>query len=146
MNKDFLLVDLGGQSFHPIELMDPDRLNLFVFYNTDCLGCTGRALPFAYELKEQFTFINLIVVHVQFGNRKYSNKDVKSVYTNQIPPFPIYRDEGNRLFEYWKCEGTPHWIFIKGKQDTPQYSIFGSQEGSKMKLDLAISEMSREFS
>jgi len=47
---------------------------LVVFYHSSCLGCTGRALPLAYDLSKEFSFVQLIVVHVDLGKKNYLKK------------------------------------------------------------------------
>lgn len=134
------LSNLKDQVFRLTEVLKEKRINIFVFYNTDCLGCIGRALPFAFELSKKYLFVNLVVVHVQFGRKDYSVQDIKSVFTDQSPPFEIYRDNENRLYDFWKGEGTPFWVILNGQNIKPLHSVFGSQEGAKMRLELAISE------
>jgi len=121
------------------DLLMKDKINLLVFYHTNCLGCTGRALPFGYELSKEHKNLNFIVIHVNFASRKMSNEEVLSVFTDQTAPFEIWLDEGAQLYEALDCEGTPHWIFMDDQGEV-KHSIFGSQEGAKMKIHFAIDE------
>lgn len=86
-----------------------------------------------------------MVVHVSLGVRKESNEEIRAVFTGGAAPFTIYKDLNNELYRALQCEGTPHWIFMDGENKT-LYSIFGSQEGAKLKIELAIDEMKTEFS
>ncbi len=138
------LIDLEGNTFKWSELSS-EQTNLILFYNTNCLGCTGRAIPYGYELSNKNNNLKLIVIHVSLGRRKEDIDEIKSVFTGGEPPFPIYRDLENRLYEDLNCEGTPHW-FITNKKGEVLYSIFGSQEGAKLKIELALSELLPKFS
>lgn len=133
------LISLNKETVQLEELLLKDKINLLVFYHTNCLGCTGRALPFGYELSKKYEELNLIVIHVNFASRKMNKEEVLSVFTNQTAPFEIWMDEGARLYDALACEGTPHWIFLN-KMGEVKHSIFGSQEGAKMKIQFAIDE------
>jgi thioredoxin-related protein len=82
---------------------------------------------------------------VSFGPRKETVDEINEVYTDKKAPFPIYRDLNNTLYEKLRCEGTPHWIFMDG-QGKVIHSLFGSQDGAKLKISFAIDEMKSEFS
>ncbi len=143
-NTDDSLIDLEGNTFNWSEL-NSEETNLVLFYNTNCLGCTGRAIPYGYELSKKNNGFKFIVIHVSLGRRKEDIAEIKSVFTDGEPPFSIYRDIDNRVYEYFNCEGTPHWI-ITNKKGKVLYSIFGSQEGSKLKIELALTELFPKFS
>jgi len=138
------LIDLDGNVFNLSEL-NSEQTNLILFYNTSCLGCTGRAIPYGYELSQNNKDLKLIVIHVSLGSRKEDVDEIKSVFTVGEPPFPVYRDLDNRLYEDFNCEGTPHWIITNNKGEV-FYSIFGSQEGAKLKIELALTELLPKFS
>lgn len=133
------LTDLEGVETTLLNLLKEEHLNLILFYNNDCLGCTGRALPLAYELQQEYSFIQLIVVHSTFGQRSYSIDDLKGIFTSGEAPFPIYREPTHELYDFFDCNGTPHWILMDDKGNVT-HSIFGSQDGAQMKLDFAIRE------
>ncbi len=133
------LEKLDGEKLALKELILNDKINLLVFYHTDCVGCTGRALPFGYELSKEIPELNMIVVHANFSSRKISTEDVLAVFTDGNAPFPIYQDHDAKLYEALDCDGTPHWIFMD-VDGTVSHSIFGSQDGSQMKIHYAIQE------
>ncbi|MFA5575114.1 MAG: thioredoxin family protein [Brumimicrobium sp.] len=133
------LIDLNDSSFILDDLIQKDKLNLVLFYNTNCLGCTGRAIPFAYNLSKEYNFINLIVIHSNFRNQPFVKEEILSVFTDQKSPIVIYREEFNELYSYFDCDGTPHWFVIDAEKNIT-HSIFGSMDGSQMKLNYAILE------
>lgn len=139
-----LLYSLSGESTQFSTLLKKDQLNLLLFYNNDCLGCTGRALPLAYELQKVYDFIHLIVIHSSFGGRNYTPEDLLSTFTRGTAPFPIYQEMGHELYDSFDCDGTPHWILMNGDGKV-LHSIFGSQNGAQMKLDYAIQEFKDEM-
>ncbi|PKR79993.1 hypothetical protein CW751_12275 [Brumimicrobium salinarum] len=140
-----ILKDLNNNTFLLPELLNKEDLNLLLFYNTNCLGCTGRALPLAHELNINHEKVNLIILHSNFKTTPISVEEIKSVFTNQAPPFKIYREDFHDLYDYFGCEGTPHWILMNGSGDVLK-SFFGSQEGAQMKLSYAIQEFEDQFS
>lgn len=142
---DIQLTDLKETKFTLSSLIQPKKLNLVLFYNTHCLGCTGRAIPLAYELEKSHLFINLIVIHSNFRKSKFTKEEILSVFTNQESPLEIYREDFHQLYDFFDCEGTPHWIFID-ENHTILHSFFGSQDGSQMRLKYAIEEFQSKFS
>ncbi len=146
--RNILHLQLGGLDNEYQEfgsLLYPDRFNLILFYSTRCLGCTGRALPFGYDISQEFPYVNLIVIHVDFGKERTSTEDINGVFTKGEAPFPIYIDEDHILYDHYACEGTPHWIISDAKGQV-RHSIFGSQQGAKLKIDFALREFKKEFS
>lgn len=133
------LADLKEEKHNLSALIQSDKLNLLLFYNTNCLGCTGRAIPLAYELQKEHDFLNLIVIHSNFRQDKFTNKEVLSVFTDQKSPIEVYREPFHELYDFFSCEGTPHWILLNDKTEI-LHSIFGSQDGAQMKLQYAIDE------
>lgn len=136
---DVRLQSLSGEEFTLTDLLKDGKLNIILFYNNDCLGCTGRAIPLAYKLQNDYPFINLVVIHSSFGLRTYTVEDIQSIFTSGEAPFPIYMEAAHELYDFFDCEGTPHWILMNDKGEV-LHSIFGSQDGSQMKLDFAIRE------
>jgi peroxiredoxin len=121
------------------ELLVADKVNLLLFYNTDCLGCTGRAIPFAYKLmKSHPDKLKLIVIHVDFG-RDISNAAILDIFRSKQSPFPIYRDQKAQLYNAVQCEGTPHWLVLND-QGKITHSIFGSQENAQLRLHYLLEE------
>lgn len=133
------LVSLKGKSFFLRELIQEHSFNLILFYNTNCLGCTGRAIPLAYKLANDFDFINLIVIHSNFRPMPFTKDEVLSVFTNHESPMEIYRETKHELYDYFDCDGTPHWL-IMTEHGEVVHSFFGSQDGAQLKLEYAILE------
>jgi len=110
---------------------------LIIIYNNDCLGCTGRAIPLAYEFQQNFEAIQVIGIHANFKNRAATESSVKSIFTSGEPPFPIYIDENHQVYDEFNSEGTPQWLLISPKGELFR-SIFGSQAGAQNRLSYAI--------
>lgn len=134
------LKSLDGDTLSVNSLLKEGMVNLTLFYNTYCLGCTGRAIPFAYELSQDFPGLNLIVIHSNFGNQSFSKKEILDVFTTKTSPFDIYIDPKAEAYHYFECEGTPHWIVLDQKL-TNYRSIFGSQDQAQQRLWYAIESL-----
>ncbi len=65
-------------------------------------------MPLADKLQKQFKYIKVIGVHNHFGNNKITKKDIKSVFTINNLPFPIFIDNNHKAYDVFKCEGTTH--------------------------------------
>jgi peroxiredoxin len=113
---------------------------VLLFYNNACLGCTGRAIPLAHQFQQDYKEIRVIAIHSNFGARKTTEQDIKSIFTVTELPFPIYLDENYEIYDTFKCEGTPHWLLIT-KQGLLHRSIFGSQSGAQNRLYYAIESL-----
>ena len=113
---------------------------LILFFNIQCLGCTGRAIPLAYKLNKEFKNIEVIAIHSNFSDHEIKKQDILDIFTIKTLPFSIYFDNGKKLFEEFKCEGTPHWILISQEGEIIR-SIFGSQEGAQNRLYYALDEV-----
>ena len=133
------LVDLSEKNQLFSDLLHRDKLNLILFYNTNCLGCTGRAIPLAYQIQKEYDFISLIVIHSSFRPIPFTSEEVLSVFTDHESPFTIYRETNHELYDFFKCEGTPHWLIMDGKGEI-LHTFFGSQDGAQLKLRYAIEE------
>src|SRR5690554_1190742 len=133
------LLGLEEKSYTFSNLLKENKLNLVLFYNTNCLGCTGRAIPLAYDLQKEYPSIALIIIHSNFRPTPFTSDEVLSVFTDNKSPFNIYREQNHELYDFFKCEGTPHWLIINGNKEVI-HSFFGSQEGAQMKLQYAIQE------
>jgi peroxiredoxin len=114
-----------------------DKPLLLIFYNNSCLGCTGRAIPLAYELQQNFLGVQVVGIHSNFGKEAVTESDIKSIFTIDHLPFPIYIDVDHKMYDFFESEGTPQWILLT--QDGHLYrSIFGSQSGANNRLYYAI--------
>jgi peroxiredoxin len=136
---DVELVGLEEKTTILSDVLKENKLNLVLFYNTNCLGCTGRAIPLAYKLQNEYDFLALTVIHSNFRSTSFTSDEVLSVFTDQKSPFNIYRELNHELYDYFDCEGTPHWLIINGKEELV-HSFFGSQDGAQIKLNYAIQE------
>ncbi|MDN6311052.1 MAG: TlpA family protein disulfide reductase [Flavobacteriaceae bacterium] len=114
------------------------KTTLILFYNNDCLGCTGRAIPFAYELKEEYG-IQVILIHSNFSF-SVTRKEIKSIFATPKIPLEIYIDENHFAYDQFKCEGTPHWLIIDKDMNITQ-SIFGSQPNAQNRIIYSLAEM-----
>lgn len=123
------------------ELLVKEKVNLLLFYNTDCLGCTGRAIPFAYKISESNKEkLNLIVIHVDFAFKKHDKDEILDIFYSKKSPFSIYKDENASLYKVLGCEGTPHWIVLS-KEGEVKKSIFGSQQNAQNRLHYYLDEV-----
>lgn len=138
LNKTLFTIE-KQQVINLKDLLAVDKVNLLLFYNTDCLGCTGRAIPFAYELmKSHPDKLNLIVVHVDFG-RDIDKTAILDIFRSKQSPFPIYRDQKAQLYNALQCEGTPHWVVLNDDAEI-SHSIFGSQANAQLRLHYILEE------
>lgn len=138
----FPLTTFDGDQFDPLETYTGKPV-LIIFYHTSCLGCTGRALPLAYELSKQNPNVQLIVVHVEFKSMPCSKDEVLAIFTDQKPPFPIYFDNDAKNYVNFGAEGTPHWLLFN-KTGNLTHSVFGSQEGAHNRLLYALAELEED--
>lgn len=134
-----IVTDFQGAKINLVEKFG-DQAILLLFYNNSCLGCTGRAIPLAYEIQKEYSQLKVIGIHSNFGNQKATEEDIRSIFTIDELPFPIYLDEEHKLYDQFQCEGTPHWILID-KEGRIFNSIFGSQSGAQNRLFYAIDEL-----
>lgn len=138
------VTDLNVTNFsgHQINLIEEysNQPILLLFYNNSCLGCTGRAIPLAYEIQKENPELKVIGIHSNFGDKIATEEDIRSIFTIDELPFPIYIDEEHKLYDQFECEGTPHWILIT-KKGRIFNSIFGSQSGAQNRLYYSIDEL-----
>lgn len=139
MINNIFVQDFNGNKIDLLSKYKNEAL-LLLFYNNQCLGCTGRAIPLANKLQKQFKNIKVIGIHSNFGNNNITEKDIKSIFTIDYLPFPIYVDVNHKVYDKFKCEGTPHWIVIS-KDLKLSHSIFGSQTGAQNRLLYALEEL-----
>lgn len=116
---------------------------LIIIYNNQCLGCTGRAIPLAYEYQQEFKNLQVIGIHSNFGNNTITEKDIKSIFTIDELPFPIYIDNDHKVYDQFESEGTPQWVLIN-REGFLYRSIFGSQTGSQNRLNYALEDLCAE--
>ncbi|MCH3882158.1 MULTISPECIES: TlpA family protein disulfide reductase [Tenacibaculum] len=114
-----------------------NKLLLIIIYNNDCLGCTGRAIPLAYEFQQQYPTIQVIGIHADFFNKEGTKTTIKNIFTSGTIPFPIYIDEHHKVYDQFNSEGTPQWLLISEKGELLR-SIFGSQDNAKNRLYYAL--------
>lgn len=131
--------DLDGD---PIDLITTykNKVLLLIIYNNDCLGCTGRAIPLAYEFQQQYPSIQVAGIHADFVNREGTKASIKSIFTSGENPFPIYIDEHHKVYDQFNSEGTPQWILISEKGELFR-SIFGSQDNAQNRLYYALESL-----
>lgn len=136
ITSPILVKNLSSQT---VDLMEEykGKPMLLLFYNNSCLGCTGRAIPLAYEFQQKYTNIQVIGVHSNFGRNITTAEDIMSIFTISELPFPIYIDEDHKMYDYFKSEGTPFWVLITSNKQLYR-SIFGSQEGAQNRLYYAL--------
>ena len=136
MIESILVTDLDGRKIDLLTEYQHKALVLII-YNNSCLGCTGRAIPLAYDFQQGNPSIQVIGIHSNFGKNKTTKEDIKSIFTSGEVPFPIYIDDNHSVFDQFESAGTPQWILI-----TPERllyrSIFGSQDGAQNRLFYAI--------
>lgn len=104
------------------------------------MGCTGRAIPLAYQLQKENVGVQVMGIHSNFTNIKVTENDIKSIFTIDELPFPIFLDEGHLVYDQFDSEGTPQWLLIT-KDAIVSRSIFGSQEGAQNRLFYALEQL-----
>jgi hypothetical protein len=130
------VLDLEGS---PIDLMTTfkNKVLLLIIYNNACLGCTGRAIPLAYEFQQKYPSIQVAGIHSNFVNREATKAGIKSIFTSGENPFPIFIDAHHKVFDQFNAEGTPQWLVISEKGELFR-SIFGSQDNAQNRLYYAL--------
>ena len=133
------VLDLDG---FPVDLMAAykNKVLLLIIYNNDCLGCTGRAIPLAYEFQQQYPSIQVIGIHADFVNREGTEANIKRVFTSGEVPFPIFIDRQHKVFDQFNAEGTPQWLLISEEGELFR-SIFGSQDNAQNRLYYALESL-----
>ena len=137
--KSIPVLDLDGAA---IDLMTAykNKVLLLIIYNNDCLGCTGRAIPLAYEFQLKYPSIQVAGIHADFVNREGTKASIKSIFTSGENPFPIYIDKHHQVYDQFKSEGTPQWLLISENGELFR-SIFGSQDNAKNRLFYALESL-----
>jgi peroxiredoxin len=138
--KNVELLSLDDVNINLSDLLSSIKKNILLFYNTNCLGCTGRAIPFAYDLlQKNKSKMNIVVIHVDFGGTTHSKEEILSIFHSKISPIPIFKDIKASLYNKLNCEGTPHWILLSENGEVLN-SVFGSQDNAQMRLEYMMGE------
>lgn len=116
---------------------------LIIIYNNQCLGCTGRAIPLAYEYQQEYNTLQVIGIHTNFNKNQITEEDIKSIFTKDEIPFPIYIDNEHKVYDQFNSEGTPQWLLITS-EGTLYRSIFGSQTGAQNRLMYGLENLCTE--
>lgn len=117
-----------------------NKVLLLIIYNNDCLGCTGRAIPLAYEFQQKYPTIQVAGIHTNFINREGTKESIKAIFTSGENPFPIFIDEHHQVYDQFNAEGTPQWLLISEKGELFR-SIFGSQDNAQNRLYYALESL-----
>jgi peroxiredoxin len=136
MLTSIIVTDLEGHQVDLLQKYEAKPLVL-VIYNNKCLGCTGRAIPLAYEFQQENEAIQVVGIHSCFGGEEITKEDIKSIFTSGEEAFPIYLDKDHSVYDQFQAEGTPQWILIT-REGNLYRSIFGSQEGAHNRLLYAL--------
>jgi hypothetical protein len=145
MNKEnttvdsILVQDFSGNQIDLIKEYQGKAI-LDIIYNNQCLGCTGRAIPLAYQLQKENVGVQVVGIHSNFTLTKVTENDIKSIFTLEELPFPIFLDEGHLVYDQFDSQGTPQWLLIT-KEGRLFRSIFGSQEGAQNRLFYALEQL-----
>lgn len=134
-----LVQDFNGNQIDLIKEYQGKAI-LAIIYNNQCLGCTGRAIPLAYQLQKENLGIQVVGIHSNFTHTKVTENDIKSIFTIEELPFPIFLDEGHLVYDQFDSQGTPQWLLIT-KEGRLSRSIFGSQEGAQNRLFYALEQL-----
>lgn len=133
------VLDLN-QNPHDLIQKYQGKVLLIIIYNNQCLGCTGRAIPLAYELQQEFKDIQVLGIHTNFNSSVVTESDIKSIFTLDELPFPIYLDNNHKVFDQFQSSGTPQWIIIS-KDGILSRSIFGSQDGAQNRIVYTLEQL-----
>ena len=133
---------LDGTKVDLLDIYKGENL-LVLFYNNQCLGCTGRAIPLAYDYQKEYPGLEVVGIHVNFSKQPVTKADIHSIFTLPELPLPIYLDQNHELYELYESEGTPHWFLINDKGEIVR-SVFGSQAGAQNRLLYAFDELLAE--
>lgn len=137
--ESIILEDFSNNNIDLLQKYNGKPL-LLIIYNNQCLGCTGRAIPLAYEFQKEYKNLQVIGIHSNFNTNLVTEQDIKSIFTIDELPFPIYIDKMHKVYDQFESEGTPQWILINTKGELYR-SIFGSQSGSKNRLSYALDQL-----
>lgn len=149
MNKDNLnnIIKIKSVKVQDFDLNEFDLLEkyngtplLIIIYNNKCLGCTGRAIPLAYQFQQAYEDLQVIALHSNFGEDNPTEQEIKSIFTTRELPFPIYIDSGHVVYDQFNSDGTPQWLVITSEGYLYR-SIYGSQIGAQNRLMYALEDL-----
>ncbi|WP_405351838.1 TlpA family protein disulfide reductase [Nonlabens sp. Asnod3-H03] len=142
MYSSITSIDVKDLDLNQVDLIQQHsgKVQLLLIYNNDCLGCTGRAIPLAYEFQLQYPDIEVAAIHSDFTNREGTKENIKAIFTSGEIPFPIYIDQHHQVYDQFKAEGTPQWLLITATGELYR-SIFGSQDNAKNRLFYALESL-----
>ena len=86
--------------YKDLELLEKYKGNplLIIIYNNQCLGCTGRAIPLAYEFQQEYDILQVIGI-IPFSIKNKSQRKILKAFSqkNEIP-FPyLFRSRAQGL-------------------------------------------------
>lgn len=139
MLENILVKNFDGKTVNLLEEYAGTPI-LLIIYNNQCLGCTGRAIPLAYEYQQQYKQLQVIGIHSNFNSNKVTEEDIKSIFTIDELPFPIYIDENHKVYDQFNSEGTPQWVLITKNKELYR-SFFGSQLNAQNRLSYALDNL-----
>lgn len=134
---DIELVNLENHTKKFSEIISRAEVTLFLFYHTSCLGCTGRAIPLAYDFQKEYKELQVILVHSELAPKQLSKEEILSVFVNNESPLPIFIDRQHKLYDLIEAEGTPFWVLIKASGEIIN-KIFGSQQNAQNRLHYSL--------
>ncbi|MDO6596649.1 redoxin domain-containing protein [Oceanihabitans sp. 2_MG-2023] len=137
--KSIPVLDLDGVATD-LMVLYKNKVQLLLIYNNDCLGCTGRAIPLAYKLQQQYPNIQVAGIHADFMHREGTKENIKSIFTSGENPFPIYMDKSHKVYDQFQAEGTPQWLIIS-KNGELFRSVFGSQDNAQNRIFYALESL-----
>ena len=131
--KDWKVTSLKGK-LAPSLYHFQGKYHLILFFNTACIGCSTRAIPFAKQIKRAFPEIEISTVHTDLGTiGKYTIEEVKQYVKKHNIDFPVYLDKNKQTYDTFQAEGTPHWVVLGPKGEVIR-SIFGSMPNALQRL------------
>jgi len=113
---------------------------LLLFYNLGCTGCVGRGLPLAQRIQDLYPDLRVILIHSDFGQYAYPEKDILAEAQRQQLQLEQYRDQGHMTYDAYGAEGTPHWVLID-PQGRLYRSFFGSMQQAQLRMDYVLREL-----
>lgn len=131
--EHFRLTNIENEPVQLSKIVDSNKLSLFLVYHQFCLGCTGRAIPMAWEIAQKHQWMNVNLIHSNLGGQKFTKQELLSVFVSQKSPLPIYIDNEHLMYDFYEAEGTPTWLFFDQQGKLIKH-IFGSQHNAKNRI------------
>lgn len=113
---------------------------LILFFNLGCIGCRGRAIPYAVRFSELYPHLQVVGIHSNFAGIDYLPGQISSFLYHQGISFPVFQDEGKKTFDKYQAEGTPHWLLVSSEGILLK-SVFGSMGNAIHRLDYGLTEL-----